>query len=65
MAKGTRAPLMMVPFSVTSMGIAMPAETMAAPMCPITSATASEAGRVEAAIALAGSTYCTPAFINM
>jgi len=31
---------MMVPFSVTSMETAMPMETMAAPMCPITSATA-------------------------
>ena len=33
-------------------------------MRPITSATASEAGRGEAAIALAGSTYCTPAFTS-
>ena len=54
----------MVPLSVTSMEIAMPADTMLAPMCPMTRATASEAGRGEAAIALAGSTYCTPAFTS-
>src|SRR3984957_15894978 len=56
---------MMVPFSVTSMDTAMPAETMLAPQCPIINATASEAGRGDAAITLAGNTYCTPAFTRM
>ena len=48
MAKGTRAPLMMVPLRVTSMETAMAAETRPAPVRPRTSATASEAGRSDA-----------------
>ena len=65
MAKGTRAPLMTVPFKVTSMEIAMPAVTRLAPARPNTRATASEAGRSETAIAAAGSTYCTAALTMM
>ena len=65
MAKGTRAPLMMVPFSVTSMDSAMPAETMAAPQAPTATAVASDAGRSEAAMVAAGSTYCTAALVSM
>ena len=59
-ANGTRAPLMIVPFKVTSIDNAIPKETNPAPIRPITSATASEAGRFEAAMASAGNTYCTP-----
>src|ERR1039458_422537 len=44
MAKGTRAPLMMVPLSATSMESAMPADTMAAPHAPAATAVASDAG---------------------
>ena len=65
MAKGTRAPLMMVPFSATSMDSAMPAETMAAPQAPTATAVASDAGRGEAAMLAAGSTYCTAALVSM
>ena len=65
MAKGTRAPLMMVPFRVTSMDSAIPAETMAAPQTPTAIAVASDAGRGEAAMLAAGSTYCTAALVNM
>jgi len=56
---------MMVPFKVTSMEIAMPADTRLAPARPSTSATASDAGRSEPATAAAGSTYCTAAFTRM
>src|SRR5271167_2916921 len=48
MAKGTRAPLITVPFSATSMDSAMPAETMAAPHGPTATAVASDAGRCNA-----------------
>src|SRR2546427_8441201 len=64
-AKDTRAPLMMVPFKVASMEMAMAADTRLAPVRPSTRATASEAGRSEVATAEVGSTYCTAALTRM
>src|ERR1035438_2447715 len=65
MAYGMRAPLMMVPFGVTSIDRAIPADTIAAPHSPTAIAVASDAGRGEAAMLAAGSTYCTAAFVNI
>ena len=56
---------MIVPFIATIIERAMPAETIPAPKWPSTRVSASEAGRCEMAIALAGSTYCTAAFTRM
>src|SRR5690242_20684280 len=56
---------MMLPFSVTIIDSAIPADTTAAPAAPSAIAVASLAGLGEAAIALAGITYWTAAFTAM
>ena len=65
MANGTRAPLITVPFSDTSIDSAIPAETIAAPHSPTATAVACDAGRCDAAMLAAGSTYCTAALVSM
>ena len=56
---------MMVPFSVTRIESAIPAETIAAPQAPTATAVASDIGRGEAAMLAAGRTYCTAALVTM
>src|SRR4051812_48521880 len=64
-AKGIRAPLIEVPFNVTTIESAMAQVMTAALAGPSTILVITETADFEAASSCAGITYCTAAFINM